>query len=82
VYEVLDFHTDETFPNLMDAVNQFNEARKQYRAGDWDKAIHSFEECININPEDKLPLMYIDRISHIKENPPDDWDGVFVMTSK
>jgi adenylate cyclase len=82
VYEVLDFHTDETFPNLMDAVNQFNEARKQYRAGDWDKAIHSFEECMKINPEDKLPLMYIDRIDHIKENPPEDWNGVFVMTSK
>ena len=26
VYEVLDFHTDETFPNLMDVVNYFNEA--------------------------------------------------------
>ena len=39
VYEVLDYHTDETFPNLMDVVNHFSEGRKHYRAGDWDKAI-------------------------------------------
>jgi adenylate cyclase len=82
VYEVLDFHTEETFPNLMETVNYFKEGRKHYRAGDWDKAVKSFEECIGLNPEDKLPPMYIERIGHLKEDPPKDWDGVFVMTSK
>jgi len=28
VYEVLDFHTDGSFPNLMEGVNYFKEARK------------------------------------------------------
>ena len=44
VYEVLDYHTDKTFPNLMDAVGLFNEGRKHYHAGGWDKAIKRSEE--------------------------------------
>ncbi len=28
VHEVLDYHNDKTFPNLMDVVNHFNEGRK------------------------------------------------------
>ena len=43
VYEVLDYHTDETFPHLMDVVNHFREGRKHYRAGDWDRAIRAFQ---------------------------------------
>jgi adenylate cyclase len=82
VYEVLDFHTDETFPNLMEAVNYFKEARKHYRAGDWDKAITSFKECLSLNPNDTLSETYIERCQGLKKNPPKDWDGVLIMTSK
>jgi len=82
VYEVLDFHTDETFPNLMDVVNYFNEARKHYRAGSWDKAIGSFKEALKGNPNDKLSQIYIDRCADLKKKKPKNWDGVLVMTSK
>ena len=50
VREVLDYHTSETFPNLMDVVNHFNEARTHYRAANWDKAVKSFRECLKANP--------------------------------
>ena len=33
VREVLDYHTPETFPNLMDTVNHFNEGRIGFKAG-------------------------------------------------
>ncbi|MBT5659654.1 MAG: adenylate/guanylate cyclase domain-containing protein, partial [Rhodospirillaceae bacterium] len=82
VYEVLDYHTDETFPNLMDAVNYFNEGRKHYRDGDWDKGITSFKECLKLNPADKLSDTYIERCQHLKKDDPKDWNGVWVMTSK
>ncbi|MBL6929878.1 MAG: GAF domain-containing protein [Rhodospirillales bacterium] len=83
VYEVLDYHTDETFPNLMDNVNYFNEGRKHYREGNWDKAIKSFQEAIKANPNDKLANTYIeDRCKFLKKKPPKDWDGIWVMTSK
>ena len=82
VYEVLDYHTDETYPNLMDNVNYFNEAVKQYRKGEWDKAVVKFREAINANPSDKLAETYIERCEHLKAEPPAAWDGVWVMKSK
>ena len=82
IYEVLDYHSDETFPNLMEVVNQFKEGRKQYRAGNWDKAINSFNEALTLNQGDRLSRIYIERCEYLKATPPDDWKGVWVMTSK
>ncbi len=82
VYEVLDYHTDETYPNLMDNVNYFNEGVKEYRAGNWDKGIGRFQEAIKANESDKLAQTYIERCEQLKKDPPKDWDGVWVMTSK
>jgi adenylate cyclase len=82
VYEVLDYHTDETFPNLMEVVNHFKEGRKHYRAGNWDKAIRSFQECLKANDHDKLSKVYIERCETLKAQPPDAWDGVWRLTSK
>ncbi len=82
VYEVLDYHTDETYPNLMDNVNYFNEGVKEYRAGEWDKGIGRFEEAIQANENDKLAQTYIERCEQLKKDPPKDWDGIWVMTSK
>jgi len=83
VYEVLDYHNDETYPNLMDNVNYFNEGVKLYRQANWDKAISNFEGAIKATPTDKLVQTYIERCEHLKENPPEgEWDGVWVMTSK
>ena len=82
VYEVLDYHTEETYPNLMDNVNYFNEGVKEYRAGNWDKGIGRFQEAIKANESDKLAQTYIERCEKLKKDPPKDWDGVWVMTSK
>ena len=82
VYEVLDYHNDDTFPNLMDAVNYFNAGVKDYRAGNWEKAVKDFHESLKANPKDKLAETYIGRCEHLMEEPPEDWNGVWVMTSK
>jgi adenylate cyclase len=82
VYEVLDYHTDESFPNLMDVVNHFKEGRKHYRAANWDGAIRAFQECLKANDQDKLSKVYIQRCELLKAEPPADWDGVWRMTSK
>jgi len=82
VYEVLDYHTDETFPNLMEAVNYFAEGRKHYHGGNWDKAVLSFKEVLKANPNDQLCNTYIERCHHLKQEDPNDWKGVWVMKSK
>jgi len=83
VYEVLDYHTDESFPNLMEAVGYFKEGQTHYRAGRWDQAIRSFGEAGRINPADRLVEMYVARCRTLQASPPpEDWKGVWVMTSK
>ena len=82
VREVLDFHSRETFPNLMDSVNHFNEGRVSFKIGDWDKAIKSFSECLKCNQADELSNTYIERCTTMKKKDPKEWDGVWVMTSK
>ncbi|MDA1133189.1 MAG: GAF domain-containing protein, partial [Proteobacteria bacterium] len=66
VWEVLDFHTPETFPNLMDVVNYFREGIAQYRSGNWDKAIKSFKDALAAHPADKLSQTYIERCETLK----------------
>lgn len=83
IYEVLDYHTDETFPNLMDAVSFFKGGLGYYRNGKWDKSIGAFREALALNPEDALAQIYVERCEYMKDHPPgDNWDGVYVMKSK
>jgi len=82
VYEVLDYHTEETFPNLMDCVGLFTEGRRHYRNGEWDKGIRSFNDVLKANPADALSETYIERCEHLKAEDPKDWNGVWVMKSK
>ncbi len=83
ICEVLDYYTDEAFPNVMEVVSCFKSGIKYYREAKWDKAIDAFKEALALNPNDKLSTTYIERCNHMKENPPDgEWNGVWVMTSK
>ena len=83
VYEVMDFHNEESYPNLIDGLNYFKSGRELYHAGEFEKAIKSFKQVLKANPEDKLAETYIGRCEHLLEEPPKDaWDGVWVMTSK
>jgi adenylate cyclase len=83
IYEVLDYHDEKTFPNLMDAVNQFKDGIAKYRGGKWDAAIAAFRKALRLNPQDKLAEIYIERCEKLKLDPPKgEWDGVWVMTDK
>ena len=83
VYEILDFHTDESFPNLPEVVNHFRAGLKYYRAGEFERAIKQFQEALGQHPGDKLSQTYIGRCEYLKAHPPEGkWDGVWVMKSK
>lgn len=83
IHEVLDYHDETTFPNMMEALNGFKYGIQQYREQKWDRAIDAFKGVLDLNPADALPSIYIDRCNIMKEDPPaEDWDGVWVMTSK
>jgi len=82
IFEVLDYPTEESFPNLMDVVGLFTEGRKRYREGDFEKAIGYFEKALQAHPEDALSETYIERCRTLLSEPPEEWRGVWVMTTK
>jgi len=83
LFEVLDYHSDETFPHCMEVLNNFRYGLKCYRERRWMDAIKAFRDALALNPKDYVSEMYIKRCQHLNDNPPaDDWDGVWVMKTK
>jgi adenylate cyclase len=83
VFEVLDYHTEQTFPNLMDVVSHFRDGIAKYRRGEFDLAIKAFEQALGFNPDDKLSQIYIERCRLLQQHPPEGvWDGVWRMEDK
>lgn len=82
VFEVLDFHTEASFPNMMDVFGYFAEALRRYRAGEFNAAITQFERALARHPMDRLSQTYIERCQHLIKFPPVAWAGVWVMTEK
>jgi len=83
IFEVLDYHNQQTFPNLSEVVGHFKEGREHYRNGNWPRAIKSFSYALDLNPTDNLSQIFVDRCNFMIENPMDnEWNGVWVMTSK
>ena len=83
VYEVLDYHTEETFPHMPEVINHFRDGLGYYRKGEFDRAIKQFQEALALHPGDKLSTTYIERCAYLKAHPAEgQWDGVWVMKSK
>jgi adenylate cyclase len=86
VYEVLDYHTDESFPHLMEVLSLFKDGVSKYREMKWDSAQAQFKKCLELNAKDALSQMYIDRCELLRASPPPlvdgQWNGVWVMDEK
>ncbi|MDD5181358.1 MAG: GAF domain-containing protein [Gallionellaceae bacterium] len=83
IYEILAYHTEETFPNIADVLGLFKDGIAAYRSRHWDSAIKLFKECLKLNPNDKPSHLFLERAEFLKQTPPpDDWTGVWVMESK
>jgi adenylate cyclase len=82
IYEVLDYHTKESFPNMIEVLEMFNNGMEFYNEAKWDDAIKYFKKAEKANPSDKASIMYIDRCQTLKKQNPKDWNGVWVSKSK
>ena len=83
IYEAMDHLTEETFPNLGPAVAHYGEGIRFYRARRFKDALECFKQALTLNPGDRPSRLYVERSAHfIATPPPDDWDGVWTMTSK
>ena len=83
VYEILDFHTEETYPHLIDAMGHFRDGLGTYRARAFGPAKVLFEKVLALNPNDKTAKLYTERCDFLSANPPaEDWCGVWVLEEK
>jgi len=83
VFEGLDFHTEESFPNLERVVDLFETGIAHYRSQEWEFAISCFNECLSLHPGDEPSRLFLGRAEQYKIAPPgDDWDGVWTMSEK
>ncbi len=83
VVEVLDFHTEETFPHIVEVLGLFKDGLSKYRARRWEDATRLFREALELNPADKPSVIHVERAQYLSENPPaEDWDGAWVLESK
>jgi len=87
VYELIAVAGKETEQDKT-ILKAYHEALELYRSQDWDKAKDAFKAADEL--EDMFPgrktnpsRVYIPRCDHWKANQPgDDWDGVWTLTSK
>ncbi len=64
-------------------LEQYNKALSLYKQRQWEKALNEFKIALEIMPDDGPSKLYIERcLEYMKNPPPQDWDGVFVMKTK
>ena len=64
-------------------LDTYNAGLALYKERKFSEAKANFQEGLGIIADDGPSQLYIDRCNEYIKNPPDDdWDGVFVMTTK
>ena len=91
MYEPTGFMSELT-QETQDCLDCFRQGIDKYLGQDWDGALKMFEKAKEMEPnkpgvtpgvQDNPSMILIDRCQVMKDNPPgDDWDGVYVMTTK
>ena len=83
IHEVLDYHDDDSFPNITSVLSSFRDGLAAYREMRWLDARDCFQRGASLNPQDTPCKIYIDRCDYLEANPPgDSWNGVWIMKSK
>ena len=82
IFEPMGLEEEMTKEQLEDA-RSFKHFLFLYRRQDWKPAEKALKILMKKEPDCFLYELYMDRIEHFKENPPEaDWDGVFTHKTK
>ena len=83
IFEILDYHDDNSFPNRDDCLDLYAHGIQAYQQRNWTDALDFFQQAITANSNDSVSKMYIKRCTHfLAHSPKSDWDGVWTMTEK
>jgi PAS domain S-box-containing protein len=77
LYEVLDYHTEGTFPNLERVLEVFAEGLGRYRSQQWSSAAKAFGHALTLNPHDRPTQIYLSRCwANLARPPGGAWTGI------
>jgi adenylate cyclase len=83
VYELLGKTGMQMSENQKQSLELYHEALKLYRERKWEEAIAYFQQSFSLDETCYVAQIYTQRASLYQINPPpDDWNGVFIMTTK
>jgi adenylate cyclase len=64
-------------------VEEFHAALADYRNRQWSRARQTFQAILEKQPQDGAAKLYVERCQTLEKNPPpDNWDGVYTLTTK
>lgn len=67
----------------MEMLKYYNKGLELYRNRQFEEAKKYFKKCLEIVTDDGASQIYIERCdSFIQNPPPENWDGVYKMTTK
>ncbi len=82
VYELID-RKGEVQEAKREVLKLYEDGLEMYRKKEWQKAIAMFQKALNKDPHDGPSLAYIERCKiYVQDPPPENWDGVYVLTEK
>jgi adenylate cyclase len=83
VFEVLGVAAMESTDAQKQSLELYHEGLKLYHERKWDETIAYMQQAITLDPECYAAQIYIERANLYQIAPPaDDWNGVFIMTTK
>ena len=53
-----------------------------YLSSEWEEAEEKYKIILKDYPEDKTAKMFVERCKKLKDNPQENWDGVYRLTQK
>ena len=83
IYEVLDYHTDQSFPSLEKVVAAYKAGLAHYRNRDWHQAMTCFAAALEHHPGDRPAQLMFGRCEELESQPPpQDWSAVTDLMEK
>lgn len=80
IHTVLDEKGSQTVP--LQGLEAYKKGVEEYRRGDFTNALSLFHKARKEWLDDELTNVYVQRCERLLQKPPENWDGVFVMTKK
>jgi adenylate cyclase len=81
VYELVG-RIGEVSPEKLSIIDEYHSALQEYRGKKWDSAYEMFRDLIK-KYNDPPSRTYFERCQKYKKNPPpENWDGIFILSTK